>query len=134
VALDSAPLWGAGRVEDTFNLVAHAARLVISCAASLLDCSPQEVRRHAKLELLTERSIKASLDIDWSDEEQQKVALTRLLDEIGAVMATLASSAAFTPAASTWRIVMARCSTLPSRSMRRFTAKPEIDLIDRQSC
>ena len=83
VALDSAPLWGAGRVEDTFNLVAHAARLVISCAASLLDCSPQEVRRHAKLELLTERSIKASLDIDWSDEEQQKVALTRLLDEIG---------------------------------------------------
>jgi len=83
VALDSAPLWGAGRVEDTFNLVAHAARLVISCAASLLECSPQEVRRRAELELLSDRSIKASLDIDWSDEEQQKAALARLLDEIG---------------------------------------------------
>ncbi len=24
IALDSAPLWGAGRVEDTFNLIGHA--------------------------------------------------------------------------------------------------------------
>jgi hypothetical protein len=28
VAIDSSPLEGAGRVEDTFNLLAHAARLL----------------------------------------------------------------------------------------------------------
>ena len=36
VAIDSSPLEGAGRVEDTFNLLAHAARNVVSCAAGLL--------------------------------------------------------------------------------------------------
>jgi transposase len=25
-ALDSSPLWGAGRVEDTYNLLGHASR------------------------------------------------------------------------------------------------------------
>jgi hypothetical protein len=29
VALDSSPLWGAGRVEDTINLVGHALRKVL---------------------------------------------------------------------------------------------------------
>ncbi len=33
VAVDSRPLEGAGRVEDTFNLLAHAARKVLACAA-----------------------------------------------------------------------------------------------------
>src|SRR5215217_4133984 len=36
VAIDSSPLEGAGRVEDTFNLLAHAARKVVRCAADLL--------------------------------------------------------------------------------------------------
>src|SRR3954471_6853320 len=36
VAIDSSPLVGAGRVEDTFNLLAHAARNVVQCAAALL--------------------------------------------------------------------------------------------------
>ena len=33
VAIDSAPLEGAGRVEDTINLLARAARKVVDCAA-----------------------------------------------------------------------------------------------------
>jgi len=48
-----------------------------------MDCSPQDVRRRAGLKLLQDRSIKASLDIDWSDEEHQKAALAGLLEEIG---------------------------------------------------
>lgn len=32
IALDSAPLQGAGRVEDTFNLVGHALELLVSCS------------------------------------------------------------------------------------------------------
>ncbi len=35
IALDSAPLQGAGRVEDTFNLVGHALELIVDCAAHI---------------------------------------------------------------------------------------------------
>ncbi|HYQ91141.1 MAG TPA: transposase, partial [Candidatus Competibacteraceae bacterium] len=35
LALDSSPLWGHGRVEDTFNLLGHAAHPVIACLAEL---------------------------------------------------------------------------------------------------
>jgi len=36
VAIDSSPLEGAGRVEDTINLLGHAARKVVLCVADLL--------------------------------------------------------------------------------------------------
>ncbi len=36
VAIDSSPLEGAGRVQDTINLLAHAGRKVVECAAELL--------------------------------------------------------------------------------------------------
>jgi hypothetical protein len=45
VAIDSAPLEGAGRVEDTINLLAHAARRVVDCAADLLHWTPERVCR-----------------------------------------------------------------------------------------
>src|SRR5437660_10199533 len=32
-ALDSSPLWGAGRVEDTYNLLGHALRKALSVIA-----------------------------------------------------------------------------------------------------
>ena len=32
-ALDSSPLWGAGRVEDTYNLVGHALKKVMRVVA-----------------------------------------------------------------------------------------------------
>src|SRR5258708_37305754 len=32
-ALDSSPLWGAGRVEDTYNLVGHALKKVLRVVA-----------------------------------------------------------------------------------------------------
>ena len=33
LALDSSPLWGRGRVEDTLDLLGHAAHQVIGCLA-----------------------------------------------------------------------------------------------------
>lgn len=45
VAIDhSAPLEGAGRVEDTINLVAHAARKVVECAARWSACARRRAR------------------------------------------------------------------------------------------
>lgn len=82
VALDSAPLWGAGRVEDTFNLIGHAMEVVVQCAAAVTAMTPEEVRQQAGTELLGRSSIKAALDIDWDDEEQQQQALNRLLQDV----------------------------------------------------
>jgi hypothetical protein len=39
------PLEGAGRVEDTLNLLAHAARNLVECAADLLHWTPERVCR-----------------------------------------------------------------------------------------
>ena len=47
VAIDSMPLEGAGRVEDTINLLAHAARKVIGAAATVLDRKAADVARAA---------------------------------------------------------------------------------------
>lgn len=82
VALDSSPLWGAGRVEDTFNLIGHALEVVVDCAAVVLEEPVEKVRRSARLKLLGGSSLKATLDIDWNDTEQQHQALQRLLAEV----------------------------------------------------
>ncbi len=82
IALDSSPLWGAGRVEDTFNLLGHAMAVVVDCAAAVLETDVASVRSAAKLELLGGSSLKAALDIDWDDRAQQSQAIQQLLAEV----------------------------------------------------
>src|SRR5215210_5722100 len=78
VAIDSSPLAGAGRVEDTVNLLAHAARNVVSCAARLLGWTDEQVCRQAGIPLLLASSVKRGLDIDWNDGVDKRAAITRL--------------------------------------------------------
>ena len=85
VALDSAPLSGAGRVEDTFNLIGHAMEIVVGCAASIASMSPAEVRKQAGTQLLGGASIKGSLDIDWDNESACQDALARLMADVTAL-------------------------------------------------
>lgn len=82
VALDSAPLAGAGRVEDTFNLIGHAMEVVVDCAAAVAELTADEVRKQAGTTLLGHSSIKAALDIDWDDTTQRHEALERLLTDV----------------------------------------------------
>src|SRR5215208_1946250 len=77
VAIDSSPLEGAGRVEDTFNLLAHAARRVVSCAAGVLGWTDEQVCARAGIPLLLELSIKRALDIDWDDAAAKAEAINR---------------------------------------------------------
>jgi len=65
VAVDSRPLVGAGRVEDTINLLGHAGRKIAQCMATWLATSFEEVCGQAGTPLLLGSSIKAALDIDW---------------------------------------------------------------------
>lgn len=87
LAVDSSPLEGAGRVEDTLNLLAHAARKVLTCAAALLDCRVVDVARRAGTPLLTGTSIKRALDREWSDPDQKAAALVTLVKQLDALEA-----------------------------------------------
>jgi len=87
VAIDSRPLEGAGRVEDTVNLLAHAAHNIVVCVAELLRWSEVRVAEAAGIPLLLASSVKKALDIEWSDPEAKAEAVERLavqLDRLGA--------------------------------------------------
>jgi DDE family transposase/transposase-like protein DUF772 len=101
VAIDSSPLEGAGRVEDTYNLLAHAARNVVRCAARLLGWPDDKVCREAGIPLLVGSSVKAALDIDWNDARAKAEAIktfSRQLDTLQAWLETrLAAESAMPP-------------------------------------
>ena len=82
VAIDSRPIEGAGRVEDTFNLLAHAARKLIACAARLADVTPKEISERAGTPWLVDTSIKSALDIEGSDREQKASAIGTLVEQL----------------------------------------------------
>jgi Transposase DDE domain/Transposase domain (DUF772) len=82
LAIDSRPLEGAGRVEDTFNLLARAARKVLACAGRMADIPPEEIARLAGAPLLADTSIKAALDIEWSDPAQKADAIGMLVEQL----------------------------------------------------
>jgi len=67
VAIDSRPLAGAGRVEDTMNLLGHAARTIVRIVSQITDRPVDEICRKAGATLLLAPRLKAGLDIDWSD-------------------------------------------------------------------
>jgi hypothetical protein len=75
VAVDSRPLSGAGRVEDTINLLGHAARSIVRLVSKITERDEEEICRKAGIPLLLADSIKAGLDIDWSDPKQKATAI-----------------------------------------------------------
>jgi len=82
LAIDSRPFEGAGRVEDTFNLLGHAARKIVAAAAKLTGSSSEEICRKAGVPLLLSSSIKAGLDINWNDPEQKDQAIEKLTAQL----------------------------------------------------
>ena len=82
VAVDSSPFEGAGRVEDTFNLLGHAARKLVRCAARVLRWRPTTVAERAGAEVLMMPSIKAALDVDWFDPEEKARAIGMLVEQL----------------------------------------------------
>src|SRR5256886_8333139 len=86
-ALDSSPLWGAGRVEDTCNLVGHALKKVMRVVANQQGRELVEVASEAGAELVCGSSLKAALDRDWDQQVQKDEALTLVLQVLRTVNA-----------------------------------------------
>jgi hypothetical protein len=81
-AFDASPLWGAGRVEDTFNLLGRAALQVVRAAAERVGQPVEKIAVQAGIPVLTATSIKTGLDIDWDDPHAKTVALQQLLGQL----------------------------------------------------
>ena len=93
VALDSSPLHGAGRVEDTWNLIGRAMAKVVTAVSVAVGIDEDEVIRQAGLTVFTADSLKAALDINWDDDDAQHEALQRLLAEVSALETWIAKRA-----------------------------------------
>jgi len=89
VAMDSSPLEGAGRVEDTLNLLGHAAKKIIVCAASMLDSSYEEVAQQAGIPLLLSDSIKSGLDLEWDKPNAVQHGLNELCSQLDSMRSWL---------------------------------------------
>jgi hypothetical protein len=84
-AFDASPLWGAGRVEDTFNLIGRAAKHVVRTAAEMTGRPFAELAQEAGIPVVAATSIKTGLDVDWDDPKAKKGALEKLLLQVRAL-------------------------------------------------
>lgn len=82
-ALDSSPLWGAARVEDTYNLLGHALRKAVRLIAQASEQSIAEVAKETQVDnVVTETSLKATLDLNWDDPTERSYALGVILSAL----------------------------------------------------
>jgi hypothetical protein len=86
-ALDSSPLWGMGRVEDTYNLLGHALKKALGVIARQQGRGLASVAVEAGAASVVDptTSLKAMLDLDWDDPEERARALVRVLDALDRV-------------------------------------------------
>ena len=94
LALDSSPLWGAGRVEDTLNLLGHALRKAVGVIARHQGRGVAAVAAEAGAPVLGAPSLKGALDADWDDPAALPWALGVVLDALEDVEQYVAQQAA----------------------------------------
>jgi hypothetical protein len=131
-ALDSSPLWGAGRVEDTCNLMGHALRKALGVIAAAQGwgqaAGMPAVAARAGVPQLAASSLKAALDADWDDPAAVQQALRQVLgflDRVEAFVARYAGAEAAASAVAVARQVRDQdvdCSG-PAPALRRGVAK-----------
>jgi hypothetical protein len=86
-ALDSSPLWGAGRVEDTYNLLGHALHKALGVIARQQGRGLAEVADEAGVGMLGAKSLKGALDLNWDDPCERNRALVLVVGALEAIEA-----------------------------------------------
>ncbi|MBD2212763.1 hypothetical protein H6G27_23225 [Nostoc linckia FACHB-104] len=81
-ALDSSPLWGASKVEDTYNLLGHALKKAIGVIAGQQGRGLAEFAHEIGIDMVACSSLKAALDLNWDDPDQKNLALGIVLDAL----------------------------------------------------
>jgi hypothetical protein len=93
LALDSSPLWGAGRVEDTVNLLGTALRRAVATLAKQAGRTVAEQATTLGVPALAGPSLKGALDLDWTDPTAREQALATVLAALARVEQHLAEEA-----------------------------------------
>ncbi len=102
-ALDASPLWGAGRVEDTINLLGHALRKALGVIARQQGRGLswrkgiQAMATEAGVPILGASSLKAALDRDWDDPVARDQALGVVLEALEQVEGLVADQQLHSP-------------------------------------
>jgi hypothetical protein len=131
-ALDSSPLRGAGRVEDTFNLMGHALRKALGVIAVLQGRGQAAgipvIAAQAGVPALAASSLKAALDRDWDDpgaRDEARAVVLGLLETAGAFVAGQAGDEAAAAAVAVARQVRDQDVDLsgPAPVLRRGVAR-----------
>ncbi len=81
-ALDSSPLWGAARVEDTYNLLGHALRKSLEIIAKNTQQDLGASAAQAGASIVAASSLKRALDLDWDDPTAREQALNTILQAL----------------------------------------------------
>jgi hypothetical protein len=84
-ALDSSPLWGAGRVEDTYNLLGHALKKALGVIARQQGRGLADLATDIGAPVLGGPSLKATLDLNGDDPSERAQALGTVLAALAAV-------------------------------------------------
>jgi Transposase DDE domain/Transposase domain (DUF772) len=131
-ALDSSPLWGAGRVEDSYNLMGHALRKALGVLAAAQGrgqaAGTAALAGRAGTPELAAPSLKAALDLDWDDPAACSQALAMvlgLLDRVEAFVTGQPGGQAAAAAVAVARQVRDQDVDLtgPAPALRRGVAK-----------
>jgi hypothetical protein len=79
---NSSPLWGAGKVEDTYNLLGHALRKAVSVIAAGQGRESAEIASEAGAPILNSSSLKTALDLNWDTPIERQNALSIILNSL----------------------------------------------------
>lgn len=81
-------------MEDTWNLIGRAMSKVVHAVSVAINLEEETVIKGAGLSVLTGSSIKASLDIDWDDDDAKTAGLQALLGQVDKLEQWIARRAA----------------------------------------
>ncbi len=84
-------MWGAAKVEDSYNLLGHALKKALSVIARQQGRELTEIADQMEADLLTGSSLKAALDLNWDDPDERILALGMVLGVLSSVETYLES-------------------------------------------
>lgn len=86
IAADTSPLLGKGAVEDTYNLLAEAIRVILRTLSKFADESIELYATRHNFQRYIEPSVKGTFSIDWDNSDDRKTVLQTIVADSDRVL------------------------------------------------